>query len=135
MTVGDRIKVLRKALNYTQQRLADELGLKQNTVATYEMNKTTPSDRTISDICSKFNVNETWLRTGEGEMFNETTKAELLSMEFGRLMRISTSEDPTEGEKLKLKLISFLAQLDSDSWEVLANIAAQWLDENKKSGE
>lgn len=28
-----------------------------------------PSDRTISDICAKFNVSEVWLRTGEGEMF------------------------------------------------------------------
>lgn len=30
-----------------------------------------PSDRTISDICREFNVSETWLRTGEGEMFNQ----------------------------------------------------------------
>lgn len=30
-----------------------------------------PSDRTISDICREFNVSENWLRTGEGEMFNQ----------------------------------------------------------------
>ena len=29
-----------------------------------------PSDRTIADICREFNVNEVWLRTGEGEMLS-----------------------------------------------------------------
>ena len=28
-----------------------------------------PSDRTISDICREFRVNEKWLRTGEGPMY------------------------------------------------------------------
>ena len=28
-----------------------------------------PSDRTIADICREFGISETWLRTGEGEMF------------------------------------------------------------------
>lgn len=28
-----------------------------------------PSDRTIADICREFDVNEDWLRTGEGEMY------------------------------------------------------------------
>ena len=67
-TIGDRIKEIRRVKNYTQQRLADELGLKQNTIATYEMNKTTPSDRTILDICRKFGIREEWLRTGQKPM-------------------------------------------------------------------
>ncbi len=37
--------------------------------------KAVPSDRFISDICRKFNVNETWLRTGEGEIFLEEEDA------------------------------------------------------------
>jgi transcriptional regulator with XRE-family HTH domain len=133
--IGSRIKELRNQLTMTQQEFADRLGIKRNTVAQYEICRNEPQEAVINLICREFNVNETWLRTGEGEMFNDMSRADRLSSEFGRLMRISMSENPTEGERLKLKLISFLAQLDSDSWEVLAKIAAQWLDENKNSGE
>lgn len=69
MTVGERIKKVRRALDLTQQVFADRLGMKQNTIATYEMNRTNPSDPAIKSICREFNVNEVWLRTGEGEMF------------------------------------------------------------------
>ena len=66
-----RIKQIRKSENLTQKAFADRLGLKQNTIATYEMGRTEPSDRTIADICREFNVSEVWLRTGEGEMHIE----------------------------------------------------------------
>ena len=69
MTFGERLKKVRKALDLTQQRFADRLGMKQNTIATYEMNRTNPSEPAIKSICREFNVNEEWLRTGSGEMF------------------------------------------------------------------
>lgn len=65
----ERIKAIRRAVGCTQQEFADRLGLKRNTIATYEIGKAVPSDRTISDICREFRVSEVWLRTGEGEMF------------------------------------------------------------------
>lgn len=67
--MNERIKKLRKALDLTQQEFANRLGLKQNTVATYEMGRSVPSDPTINNICKEFNVNEDWLRGGSGEMF------------------------------------------------------------------
>ncbi len=69
--MNERIRELRKTLNLTQQEFADRLSLKRNTIATYEMGKAIPSDRTINDICNKYNVNENWLRDGVGEMFLE----------------------------------------------------------------
>lgn len=83
----DRIKQIRKRLDLTQQEFADKIGIKQNTVATYEMGRTTPSDRAIFSICQTFNVNETWLRTGEGEMFNQskTSELEALAQKYGLL--------------------------------------------------
>ena len=67
--MNERIKEIRKTLNLTQQEFAERLSLKRNTIATYEMGKSVPSDRTITDICEKYNVNEEWLRDGSGEMF------------------------------------------------------------------
>ena len=77
--VTERIKVIRRAVGCTQQEFADRLGLKRNTIATYEIGKAIPSDRTISDICREFRVSEVWLRTGEGEMFLRQTEAEQLA--------------------------------------------------------
>jgi len=68
--LNERIKQLRKALNFTQQEFADRIGMKRNTIASYEINRNGPSNSVISLICKAFNVNEVWLRTGEGEMFN-----------------------------------------------------------------
>ena len=67
--IGERIKSIRRSVGKTQQELADALNLKRNTIATYEMGKSEPSDRTIADICRLYNINEQWLRTGAGEMF------------------------------------------------------------------
>ena len=58
MSIGQRIKMVRVAKSKTQKSLAEDLGLKQNTVASYEIDRVQPSDRTISDICRIFNVNE-----------------------------------------------------------------------------
>ena len=67
--MNERIKKLRKTLDLTQQEFADKIGVKQNTVAQYEMGRNIPIDSVIFLICREFNVNEEWLRNGTGEMF------------------------------------------------------------------
>lgn len=88
--MNDRIKKVRKALDLTQQKFADRLGMKQNTIATYEMGRAAPSDPTIKSICREFNVSETWLRTGEGEMFLPLSPDDELSQVFSA---IAASDD------------------------------------------
>lgn len=68
MTLGERIKKLRKELDLTQQKLADRLGVKQNTIALIESGKRNTSDQLLFSVCREFNVSEEWLRNGEGEM-------------------------------------------------------------------
>ena len=72
--MNERIKKIRKEVGLTQQEFAEAIKVKRNTVATYEMGRSIPSDAAISLICREFDVNEEWLRTGEGEMFIEKTK-------------------------------------------------------------
>ncbi len=80
----ERIRLIRKNLDLTQQEFSDQLGIKRNTVATYEAGKSSPSDAAIILICKTFNVNESWLRTGEGEMFAPApnTEMELLAKKY-----------------------------------------------------
>ena len=73
----DRIKELRKSLGLTQQEFGDRLGVKRNTIASYETGVNTPIDSIFMSICREFSVNESWLRTGEGEMFSSSLYDEL----------------------------------------------------------
>jgi len=73
MTIGERIRQLRKELNITQSDLGSKIGLKQAAIGLYENNQRTVTDRCIADICREFLVNEKWLRDGIGEPFIEPT--------------------------------------------------------------
>lgn len=84
MTIGERIKEVRKLKGYTQQAFADTLGLKRNTIATYEIGNTTPSDRTISDICKMFGVDRTWLVDGIGEPFRPVNRNDQIAAVLGQ---------------------------------------------------
>ena len=78
--MNERIKQLRKALDLTQQEFADRIGMKRNSIANYEIERNTPIDAVIVSICREFNVNEEWLRTGEGEMFCEIKSNDIIAM-------------------------------------------------------
>lgn len=112
MALGERIKKARKALDLTQQAFADRLGMKQNTIATYEMNRTNPSDPAIKSICREFDINETWLRTGEGEMFMKRSEEDELAAAVERLITGESAE-------FKRRLVRALSTLKDEHWLLL----------------
>ena len=122
-TIGERMKEVRKAKGYTQQKFADELGLKQNTIATYEMNKTAPSDRTISDICQKFRVSEKWLRTGEGQMEIAETQRDKLNHFFADVLTTAPDE--------RSAFIAALDDLPAEFWPLVAQLVREYADNLK----
>lgn len=67
--MNERIKLLRKTLNAYQGDFAKRIGLSQTSLSLIESGRNVLNDRHIKLICSTFNVNERWLRDGEGEMF------------------------------------------------------------------
>lgn len=72
--MNNRIRELRKALDLSQKEFAEKIGLKQNAISYMEKNGFTITEQNIKVICSQFNVNENWLRTGSGKMFLENEK-------------------------------------------------------------
>lgn len=119
------MKDLRKALALTQGEFAEKIGVKQNTVATYEMGRAKPSDPTINNIVKTFNVNETWLRTGEGDMFREVTKDERIAEFMGGILK-------QEPDSFRVRFISMLSRLDESDWAVLEKMALAMYEEKKK---
>ena len=115
--VNERIKKLRKSLGLTQQEFSDRIKVKRNTVATYEMGRSMPSDAAISLICREFNVNETWLRTGDGEMFKPVNR----DQEIADFMADILKGEPD----FRTKLISVMARLSADEWAMLEKRARE----------
>jgi len=73
MTIGERIKTLRKELKFTLENFGLRLGITKSALSMLESGKNNPSEQTIMLICREFNVNEEWLRNGTGEMFNTSS--------------------------------------------------------------
>ena len=65
----NRIKKIRLDKNLTQSEFGKALGVKGNTITNYENGLRKPSDAILLSICREFNVNEEWLRTGNGEPY------------------------------------------------------------------
>jgi transcriptional regulator with XRE-family HTH domain len=67
----DRIKKIRKDLNMNQTEFGEAIGVTLAAYSKYETGKVIPDKTTRMLICSKFNVSETWLETGEGLPYKE----------------------------------------------------------------
>lgn len=119
----ERFKQLRAALHITQQQLADAVKLSRNYIAMIETGQREPGERTISDVCRIFGVDEIWLRTGEGQPFRDPTKDEILAEVFAkakigdeprdRMIRAFARlpvEDYAAMEKILLHIIEQVAQ-------------------------
>lgn len=127
--MNERIKLLRKTLNLTQQEFADKIMVKRNTVATYEMGRSEPSDSAFSLICKEFNVNPEWLRTGEGEMFEQLTDQQKLMKYTALLLK---GKDSAVVSAIQALIITY-EQLDDASKATLEKIALQYIENLKKS--
>lgn len=108
----------------TQQEIADKLGLSQNFIWQIENGDRTPSDRTISDICREFGVNEIWLRTGDGEPFQRESREE-------QIMRFA-AQTVKGSDEFRKAFVSMLAKMDADDWENIGKLFAKLADEIEK---
>ena len=118
MTLGERIKKVRKALDLTQREFGEHIAMRQNSVAQVEMGRGT-SDQTIFAICREFNVNERWLRTGEGgdaAMFVRRSRNDELSAFMNELLAEETPD-------FRHRLVTALSRLRPEQWDTLESIA------------
>lgn len=81
-TIGERLVYLMKDQRLTQTELADTLHLTQPHISALCSGRKPFTDRTISDICDKFNVSLAWLEDGEGEMYVQRSENERMALMF-----------------------------------------------------
>ena len=111
----DRITQIRKSININQEEFALRLNLSRSFINQVEKGKKNISERTILDICREFNVNEEWLRTGEGEMFAPIAQEQELASLTAKLLTESN-------DSFKNRFVSLLAKMTDEQWEMLENM-------------
>ena len=115
----ERIKAVRKSLRpkVSQAVFAQMLGTTRRAITTYETGVVVPSDTFIQLLCTKFNINEEWLRTGKGAMRKDDLDARvdtlaqqyILTNEEREVMRYFFQLTPEERKAL-IRHITSLAE-------------------------
>lgn len=117
MEIHERIKYLRKdILKLTQQEFSDSLKISRSNMGNIEIGRIAVTDRVICDICEKFNINEEWLRTGNGSMYIELSKEEYIAAFISSILK---DKEDSFGKRY----IAMLSKLDEDGWEALEKVA------------
>ena len=111
----NRIKEVRLESGLSQADFARKQNLSRNYLWMIEAGERVPGDRTISDICQKFGVNEVWLRSGEGERDKKISRKEEIGLYVRKLLKGECSE-------LEETLISFMANTSVDEWKMLTEM-------------
>ena len=129
--MNERIKLLRKALELNQTDFGARIGVKQGTVAAYESGARVPLESVVVSICREFGVSESWLRSGEGEMFLQLSREEEITKFCMSIIRDPDSE-------FQRQFVSVLARLEPPQWQLLSDMADKLLaqrDAQKKDAE
>lgn len=108
----DRIKILRKALGLNQTEFGNRLGMSRWAIVNIELDRAPIKPLLIDLICSTFGANKEWLVNGTGPMLAERSRDD-------QIMDFVSSAMAGESDNFKRRLLSVLARLDEDHWELL----------------
>lgn len=113
--MNERIKELRTTLGLSAEKFGGRIGVTRSAISKMELGVSNVSEQSVLSICREFNVNEEWLRSGTGKMFNDMSQDEELAYIVGQAL-------PTAPDFVKDTFIS-LGKLSQEftphDWEVV----------------
>lgn len=123
MEIYERIKEIRKDNKLTQDDFGEKIGVSRFVIANIELGRVDAKDHMIKLIAKEFDINEEWIKTGEGEKYPEKTNDELLARKIGEIIGAN--------DEFRKNLILTLLELDDNDWEVIKKIHSEM---QKKAG-
>lgn len=119
MTAGDRVREIRfsRTPKITMEEFAKRVGVTKSAISLIESGRNSLTDQMVCSICREFGINETWLRTGDGQMYAVKDRAR----EMEELVQSLMADSP---ESFRSALITTLLRFrpDGPEWEVLERI-------------
>jgi len=109
-TVNQRIKKLRKGLNLTQYEFSAIITISSGQLACIETEKRNVNERTIKLICDSFNVNNEWLRTGEGPAYLDDKDSR-----YTKLLALYNTLRPKYQDYILTSINSFIKMQEAES--------------------
>lgn len=121
--MNTRLKKIRLKHGLSQEEFGRKIGIEsRGHISALESGIRNITDRTIKDVCREFNVNEVWLRTGEGgdkNMFTKVSEDDRYSLNLGKL-------SITENEFIK-NGVNLLAETEPEKLKVIEDFMKQRL--------
>ena len=113
MTQGERVKAIRKAKEMSMEQFGERIGnISKSTISNIENGNRNLTDLRLKSICSEFNVNEDWLRTGAGGPENMFIPEDMRYLNtVGRL--------GNEQNEFKKFCINMLMELPDKYWDYI----------------
>ena len=118
--MNDRIRLVRKDAGETLDAFGKRIGISFSAVGKLEKGVNQPSEQTIKAICHLYNVNEHWLRTGEGTMHGDKSKID-------EIADITAALYGMEQKSLQYKLTKLFAMATPKQMEVFNDFLDQLL--------
>ena len=113
--MNERIEKARKSLSLSRAAFGEKVGVSGDVINNLERGRVEAKEHMIMLICQKFGINETWLRTGKGEMFlPEDIESDLAKLTVDLLTEPSDS--------FKSRFVSMLANMSDEEWTMLDNM-------------
>lgn len=136
--MNERIKKIRKDAGLTMEAFGDRIGMKKSSVCRIESGENGASDAAVKMICTVFNVDEHWLRTGEGEPYIELSEHEQIIQRLNKVqwaMRDPNSEaEQKELASFRERLASAILNLDDDGCRTMIQLLHQINGTEKEEG-
>lgn len=107
MTIGDRVKYIRKINQMNQKNFSDQIGISQGTLSEIESNKCSPSFETLVSLGNKFGCDFNWLLLGDSahtEINHTLSRSEIVMIELYRKLDDDDQIELLEIFDLKLKM-------------------------------
>lgn len=77
MTQGERVKMVRDRAQLTMEQFGNRIGgVSKSTISNIENDNRNLTEHMLKSICREFDVNEKWLKTGEGDMPRKLSEEE-----------------------------------------------------------
>nr|DAE66244.1 MAG TPA: hypothetical protein [Caudoviricetes sp.] len=109
--MNERVKEIRKALGLSMETFGGRIGVTRSAISRIESGVVNVTNQNVTAICREFGVNEEWLRTGKGSMFEEMSRAEKAAQIVGAALG--------SGDEFILNTFIALGQLSPNEWELI----------------
>lgn len=124
MSENDRIRKVRIEKGMTLEEFGHRVGVQKSAISKVERGENSISDQLRTSILREFDVNECWLRTGEGDMFIQRSRGDQITAFVGDILN-----GPPD---FRQRFISVLSRMTPEEWDLLEKKILELADEIKK---